>query len=55
MDDILKQSYVLPTGDPMPVLGLGTWQLVGSACTRIVRKALDESGIEARLVDAVYT
>lgn len=28
-------------GRPMPVLGLGTWQLSGSACERVVRTALD--------------
>jgi 2,5-diketo-D-gluconate reductase B len=28
-------------GRPMPVLGLGTWQLSGSACERAVRTALD--------------
>ena len=28
-------------GRPMPVLGLGTWQLSGSACERTVRTALD--------------
>ena len=28
-------------GRPMPVLGLGTWQLTGSACERVVRTALE--------------
>lgn len=28
-------------GRPMPVLGLGTWQLTGSTCERAVRSALD--------------
>lgn len=28
-------------GRPMPALGLGTWQLTGTACERAVRSALD--------------
>lgn len=28
-------------GSRMPVLGLGTWQLTGSACARVVRSAID--------------
>ena len=28
-------------GRPMPALGLGTWQLSGSACERAVHAALD--------------
>ncbi|MDQ3699885.1 MAG: aldo/keto reductase [Chloroflexota bacterium] len=31
----------LPTGKPMPALGLGTWQLRGATCEQAVRTALD--------------
>ena len=31
----------LPTGQQMPALGLGTWQLRGAACEQAVRTALD--------------
>jgi 2,5-diketo-D-gluconate reductase B len=41
MDSVLNQGYPLQTGYLMPILGLGTWQLIGSACTRIVSKALE--------------
>jgi 2,5-diketo-D-gluconate reductase B len=40
MASIMSQSYKLRSGYEMPVLGLGTWQLVGSTCTRVVREAL---------------
>ena len=35
------RSILLTTGHPMPVLGLGTWQLRGAACEQAVRTALD--------------
>ncbi len=41
MNDITNQSYRLASGYPMPVLGLGTWQLVGAVCERITRAAID--------------
>ncbi len=41
MEDILSQSQKLLSGYTMPVLGLGTWRLVGVACERIVSKALE--------------
>ncbi len=41
MDSIMGQSFRLPSGYAMPVLGLGTWQLVGSRCERIVSKAIE--------------
>jgi diketogulonate reductase-like aldo/keto reductase len=41
MEDILSQSYKLSSGYAMPVLGLGTWRLAGTACERIVSKALE--------------
>lgn len=41
MSGILSQSYRLPSGYSMPVLGLGTWQLVGTGCERIVKTAID--------------
>jgi diketogulonate reductase-like aldo/keto reductase len=41
MNSIMDQSYRLPSGYPMPVLGLGTWGLVGAACERIVSQALE--------------
>jgi diketogulonate reductase-like aldo/keto reductase len=37
MERILSRSGKLLSGYKMPVLGLGTAQLVGSACTRVVR------------------
>ncbi len=66
MQNIMSQSYKLLSGYEMPVLGLGTWQLVGSTCERIVRAALElgyrhfdtaelygnESEIGAALADA---
>jgi diketogulonate reductase-like aldo/keto reductase len=41
MDRIVNQSYELLSGYSMPVLGLGTWQLAGSTCERIVKKAIE--------------
>lgn len=41
MDNIMNQSFRLPSGYAMPVIGLGTWQLVGSRCERIVSKAIE--------------
>lgn len=41
MESIVKQNYTLASGYPMPVLGLGTWRLVGATCERIVSAALD--------------
>lgn len=41
MDSIVNQSYELLSGYSMPVLGLGTWQLVGSTCERIVKTAIE--------------
>jgi diketogulonate reductase-like aldo/keto reductase len=41
MNDILSRSCELATGYSMPVLGLGTWQLVGAACERIVKAAIE--------------
>jgi diketogulonate reductase-like aldo/keto reductase len=41
MENILNHSFKLPSGYSMPVLGLGTWRLVGVACERIVSKALE--------------
>ncbi|MCC7263519.1 MAG: aldo/keto reductase, partial [Candidatus Latescibacteria bacterium] len=31
----------LTSGHPMPLLGLGTWELEGARCTQVVRQALD--------------
>ncbi len=41
MENILSQSRKLLSGYAMPVLGLGTWRLVGAACERLVSKALE--------------
>lgn len=41
MEDITTRSYPLPSGYPMPVLGLGTWRLVGSLCERAVSTAIE--------------
>jgi diketogulonate reductase-like aldo/keto reductase len=41
MENILNQSHKLLSGYSMPVLGLGTWRLVGVACARIVSQALE--------------
>ncbi len=74
----MNKRYELLSGYLMPVLGLGTWRLAGSACGRVVRaalelnyrhldtaelygnereigRAIEEIGIEAKIVDAVYT
>jgi len=37
----MSQSFQLPSGYAMPVLGLGTWQLVGAHCERTVSQALE--------------
>ncbi len=37
----MSRNYQLSSGYPMPVLGLGTWQLVGAGCERIVKAAVD--------------
>lgn len=41
MERLIEQDYKLLSGYAMPVLGLGTWGLVGSACERTVSKALE--------------
>jgi len=41
MTSIMDQKHRLASGHDMPVLGLGTWQLVGSGCGRIVRAAVE--------------
>ena len=41
MERLIDQNYKLLSGYAMPVLGLGTWGLVGSACGRMVSKALE--------------
>jgi 2,5-diketo-D-gluconate reductase B len=41
VERIINKTFELLSGYPMPVLGLGTWQLVGSACERIVRQAVE--------------
>jgi 2,5-diketo-D-gluconate reductase B len=41
MDSIMSQSFRLLNGYAMPVLGLGTWQLVGSRCERVVSRAIE--------------
>jgi len=41
MEDILNQDRELLSGYSMPVLGLGTWHLVGLACERMVSKAVE--------------
>jgi 2,5-diketo-D-gluconate reductase B len=40
MKDV-NQSIVLQNGVVMPLLGLGTWQLQGAQCERVVRQALE--------------
>jgi diketogulonate reductase-like aldo/keto reductase len=35
------QNLTLPSGDNMPLLGLGTWQLTGNDCVKSVEMALD--------------
>jgi len=40
--EVDKMKYVeLNSGDQMPLLGLGTWQLRGEKCTKSVKEALD--------------
>jgi diketogulonate reductase-like aldo/keto reductase len=41
MNEIMNQSFRLASGYCMPVLGLGTWQLVGSGCEKTVKAAVD--------------
>ena len=41
MEDTLNQDRELLSGYSMPVLGLGTWHLVGLACERMVSKAVE--------------
>jgi len=41
MSGIMSQNYQLRSGSAMPVLGLGTWQLVGTGCERIVKAAIE--------------
>ncbi len=41
MESIVNRKCQLLSGYAMPVLGLGTWQLVGFACARVVSKALE--------------
>jgi 2,5-diketo-D-gluconate reductase B len=41
MGDITSLEYPLLSGYRIPALGLGTWQLVGSACERIVAAAVE--------------
>jgi hypothetical protein len=41
MGRLIDRNYKLLSGHSMPVLGLGTWGLAGSACERIVSKALE--------------
>jgi len=35
------KNITLKSGDKMPILGLGTWQLTGKTCVQAVEKALD--------------
>ena len=35
------ENLTLSSGDEMPVVGLGTWNLQGEQCKRVVRRALD--------------
>ena len=41
MTRILDQTYKLKSGYSMPVLGLGTWELTGKTCEKIVSMALE--------------
>lgn len=36
-----KRAYRMKSGYDIPVLGLGTWELVGEACERTLRQALE--------------
>ena len=40
-DDLTMILIPLPNGHAMPALGMGTWQLRGSACSQAVRTALE--------------
>lgn len=44
-------SIELTSGHPMPLLGLGTWELKGAQCARVVRQAL---GLGYRHLDTAY-
>src|SRR4051794_12638453 len=44
----LKSTIDLPSGNRMPVLGLGTWQMRGSECIRATSTALN---LGYRLID----
>jgi diketogulonate reductase-like aldo/keto reductase len=41
MGTIADKTYKLKSGYEMPVLGLGTWELNGSECERIIRQAVE--------------
>ncbi|MFA5423736.1 MAG: aldo/keto reductase [Phycisphaerae bacterium] len=41
MGTIADKTYKLKSGYEMPVLGLGTWELNGSTCERIIRQAVE--------------
>lgn len=41
MENIQNKKLKLKSGYYIPVLGLGTWDLTGEACEKIVKKALD--------------
>ncbi len=41
MTSTSQPTAVLPGGGAMPLLGFGTWQITGAACTDAVRAALD--------------
>jgi diketogulonate reductase-like aldo/keto reductase len=41
MTDHTQPTAALPGGGAMPLLGFGTWQITGSACTDAVRAALE--------------
>jgi len=41
MESVINQNQRLLSGYSMPVVGLGTWELLGSDCERIVREALE--------------
>ncbi len=48
MESVLSQSYRLLSGYSMPVFGLGTWMLSGSACEQMVSMAIQ---LGYRLID----
>jgi diketogulonate reductase-like aldo/keto reductase len=39
--EIVMSVIELASGHAMPLLGLGTWQLRGGECTRVVQMALE--------------